>query len=114
MTTRAFSTRAPLYPGRFISLPAGCIRAEGSLRDRLLSLRAGLLDRCGSLFPESGSGSRWFGGNAGGGVFAPRLLEARLLTAAALGDEELMRQALLSCRLVLQGQHPDGSFVRLL
>ena len=110
MTTRAFSTRAPLYPGRFTSLPAGCIRAEGSLRDRLLSLRAGLLDRCGSLFPDSGSGSRWFGGNAGGGVFAPRLLEARLLTAAALGDEELMRQALLSCRLVLQGQHPDGSF----
>ena len=41
---------------------------------------------------------------------APALLEARLLTGAALGDEELSREALGLCRLVLSSQRPDGNF----
>ena len=89
MMTRTFFSRAPLSPGRFAPLPAGAITARGDMRDRLLSLRGGLLSRCDSLFPHTGSGSCWFGGNLEGGMDAANLLEASLLTAALLGDEEL-------------------------
>ena len=110
MTTHAFATRAPLSPGRFTPLPVGSIRAEGAARDRLIALRAGLLARCDALFPEAGRGSCWYGGSLAGGMRAPALLEARILTAAALGDEELSREALTLCRLVLSSQKPDGNF----
>lgn len=110
MTTHAFATRAPLSPGRFTPLSVGSIRAAGAERDRLLSLRAGLLAQCDALFPEAGRQSCWYGGPLAGGMRAPALLEARLLTGAALGDEELSREALGLCRLVLSSQRPDGNF----
>ena len=91
MTTHAFATRAPLSPGRFTPLSVGSIRAAGAERDRLLSLRAGLLAQCDALFPEAGRQSCWSGGPLAGGMRAPALLEARLLTGAARGDEELSR-----------------------
>ncbi|MCI6374529.1 MAG: hypothetical protein MR821_04465, partial [Clostridiales bacterium] len=78
MLTRSFFTRAPLAPARFALLPAGAISARGSLYERLVSLRAGLLSRCASLFPESGGQSVWFGGTQGGGLCAPDALEAAL------------------------------------
>ena len=89
MLTRTFFARAPLAPGRFAPLPVGAVSAQGAMRDRLLALRGGLLSRCASLFPEAGEQSAWFGGALGGGMHAPELLEAMLLTGAQLGDEEL-------------------------
>lgn len=80
------------------------------MRDRLLALRGGLLSRCASLFPEAGEQSAWFGGALGGGMHAPELLEAMLLTGAQLGDEELRREALHLCGLVVEHQREDGSF----
>lgn len=110
MLTRSFFARAPLAPGRFAALPVGAVSARGTMRDRLLALRGGLLSRCASLFPESGEQSVWFGGALGGGMHAPNVLEAMLLTAAELGDEELRRQALSLCSRVVEGQREDGSF----
>ena len=88
MLTRTFFARAPLAPGRFAPLPVGAVSAQGATRDRLLALRGGLLSRCASVFPEAGEQSAWFGGPLGGGMHAPELLEAMLLTGAQLGDEE--------------------------
>ena len=110
MLTRTFFARAPLAPGRFAPLPVGAVSARGAMRDRLLALRGGLLSRCASLFPEAGEQSVWFGGALGGGMHAPELLEAMLLTGAQLGDEELRRQALHLCALVVEHQREDGSF----
>lgn len=110
MLTRSFFTRAPLAPARFAPLPAGAISARGSLYERLVSLRAGLLSRCASLFPESGGQSVWFGGTQGGGLCAPDALEAALLTGALLGDEELRRDSLRLCAQVIDAQREDGSF----
>ena len=110
MLTRTFFSRAPLAPGRFAPLPAGAIAARGALSDRLVSLRAGLLSRCASLFPESGEQSAWFGGTQGGGMTAPDALEASLLTAALLGDEELRRDSMRLCTRVIDAQREDGSF----
>ena len=110
MLTRTFFARAPLAPNRFAPLPAGAISARGDLRDRLLSLRAGLLSRCESLFPHTGSASSWFGGGLTGGYDAANLLEASLLTAALLGDDELRRSSLRLADAVIDGQREDGSF----
>lgn len=110
MLTRTFFARAPLAPGRFAPLPAGAISAQGALRERLISLRAGLLSRCASLFPETGEQSAWFGGDLPGGIAAADALEASLLTGALLGDEELRRDSLRLASLVVDGQREDGSF----
>ena len=53
MLTRTFFARAPLSPSRFAALPVGAVTAKGAMRDRLLSLRGGLLSRCESLFIQS-------------------------------------------------------------
>ncbi|MDO5377875.1 MAG: glycoside hydrolase family 127 protein [Clostridia bacterium] len=110
MLTRTFFARAPLAPGRFAPLPAGAISAQGALRERLISLRAGLLSRCASLFPEVGEQSAWFGGDLPGGIAAADALEASLLTAALLGDEELRRDSLRLVRRVVDAQREDGGF----
>ena len=110
MLTRTFFARAPLSPNRFAALPAGAVTAKGVMRDRLLSLRGGLLSRCESLFPHTGSGSVWFGGELLGGMDAANVLEASLLTSALLGDEELRRASLRLAEAVVDGQREDGSF----
>ena len=110
MLTRTFFARAPLAPGRFAPLPVGAVSAQGATRDRLLALRGGLLSRCASVFPEAGEQSAWFGGPLGGGMHAPELLDAMLLTGAQLGDEELRREALRLCGRVVERQREDGSF----
>ena len=110
MLTRTFFARAPLAPGRYAPLPAGAVTASGLMRDRLVALRGGLLSRCASLFPESGEGSAFFGGSLISGTKAGNLLEAMLLTAAALSDEELRREALRLCTLAVQHQREDGFF----
>jgi len=110
MLTRTFFARAPLAPGRFAPLPAGAVTAKGAMRDRLLSLRGGLLSRCESLFPHTGAKSVWFGGELLGGMDAANVLEASLLTAALLGDDELRRSSLRLCDAVVDGQREDGSF----
>ena len=110
MLTRTFFPRAPLSPGRFAPLPAGAVTARGEMRDRLLALRGGLLSRCESLFPHTGSASSWFGGSLEGGMDAANLLEASLLTAALLGDEELRRASLRLADAVIDAQREDGCF----
>lgn len=110
MLTRTFFHRAPLSPGRFAPLPAGAVTARGEMRDRLLALRGGLLSRCASLFPHTGSGSCWFGGNLEGGMDAANVLEASLLTAALLSDEELRRESLRLADAVVDSQREDGCF----
>lgn len=110
MLTRTFFSRAPLSPGRFAPLPAGAITARGQMRDRLLALRGGLLSRCESLFPHTGSRSCWFGGELEGGMDAANVLEASLLTSALLSDEELRRAALRLADAVVDGQMEDGCF----
>lgn len=110
MLTRTFFARAPLAPGRFAPLPAGAVTAQGALRDKLIALRGGLLSRCASVFPESGEGSVFYGGELTGGMRAPELLDAMLLTGALLGDEELRREALRLANLVVDSQREDGSF----
>ena len=110
MLTRTFFARAPLAPGRFAPLPAGAVTAKGSLHDRLVSLRAGLLSRCASIFPACGAASVWYGGAEAGGMPAADLLEATLLTASLLGDEELRREGLRLAMRVADAQREDGSF----
>lgn len=110
MLTRTFFARAPLAPGRFAPLPAGAITARGEMRDRLIALRSGLLSRCESLFPHTGSQSAWFGGELASGMDAANVLEAALLTSSLLGDEELRRASLHLVDAVLSGQREDGSF----
>ncbi|MBR5301756.1 MAG: glycoside hydrolase family 127 protein [Clostridia bacterium] len=110
MLTRTFFARAPLAPLRFAPLPAGAVIAKGDMRDRLLALRGGLLSRCESLFPHTGANSVWFGGEALGGMDAANVLEASLLTAALLGDEELRRASLRLADAVVNSQREDGSF----
>lgn len=110
MLTRTFFARAPLAPGRFAPLPAGAVTARGEMRDRLIALRSGLLSRCESLFPHTGSKSAWFGGELASGMDAANVLEGALLTSSLLGDEELRRASLRLCDAVLSGQREDGSF----
>ena len=109
MNFRTFPNRAPLTSGRFTPLPAGAVRANGALRERLLALRAGLCDRADTLFPEAGKESSWFGGPLAGGCRASALLEARLLLSAALNDSELRRDSLARVGLVLQHQQASGA-----
>ncbi len=110
MLTRTFFNRAPLVKTRFAQLPVGAISAQGALRSRLLSLRAQLLDRCAALCPQAGERSAWFGGDLEGGMQAPQLLEASLLTAALLGDAPLRESALRLCMKAISLQREDGSF----
>lgn len=111
MLTRTFFSRAPLAPGRFAELPVGAVTtAQGALSERLLSLRAGLLSRCASLFPETGEQGAFYGGSLPGGVRAGSVLEAMLLTSSQLGDEELRRQALSLALRVTKTQREDGFF----
>ena len=110
MLTRTFFARPPLAPGRFAPLPAGAVIAGGCLRTKLVALRGGLLASCASLYPESSEGSAFFGGSLVSGVKAGNLLEAMLLTSAALSDEELRRKALRLLTLAVQHQREDGFF----
>lgn len=110
MLTRSFFNRAPLVKTRFASLPAGAVSAQGSLRSRLLTLRAQLLDRLSALHPSAGERSVWFGGDLEGGMPAPSCLEASLLTASLIGDETLLKEAMRLCMLVVSAQRENGSF----
>ena len=110
MLTRTFFARAPLAPGRFAPLPAGAVRARGDIQKRLVALRGGLLERCESLFAACGESASFYGGALEGGVSAASLLEAMLLTSAALGDNELRGKALRLAGLVTANQREDGSF----
>ena len=110
MLTRTFFSRAPLAPGRYAPLPAGAVTAKGALADRLMALRAGLLSRCVSLFPETGKDCSFYGGTLTGGVRAGDALDAMLLTASQLGDEELRRQVLSLAMSVTATQREDGFF----
>lgn len=110
MLTRTFFNRAPLVKTRFAPLPVGAISAQGALRSRLLTLRAQLLDRCASLCPQAGERSAWFGGDLAGGMQAPQLMEASLLTAALTGDAPLREASLRLCMQVVSLQREDGSF----
>ena len=110
MLTRTFFSRAPLAPSRFAALPAGAISAKGSSADRLLALRAELLSRCAALFPQTGERCAFYGGAQPGGTQAGDLLDAMLLTAAELGDEELLRQGLSLARRAVSAQREDGFF----
>ena len=110
MLTRTFFSRAPLAPGRYAPLPAGAVSAKDASSDRLLALRAGLLSRCASLFPQAEGDCSFYGGRLPGGVMAGNLLEAKLLTAAQLGDEELRREALALAKRACAAQREDGFF----
>lgn len=110
MPTRTFFARAPLTPSFLAPLPAGAISARGDLHTHLVSLRAGLLSRCASVFPETGEQSVFFGGTLPAVTACADLLEASLLTASLLGDEELRREALRLCTLCVKTQREDGSF----
>ena len=110
MLTRSFFSRAPLAPGRFAPLPAGAITARGDMRDRLIALRAGLLSRAASLFPEFSSRSAFFGGDVQAVRGAADLLEAMLYTSALLGDDELAHQAQQLVSLAIESQTEDGCF----
>ena len=81
MLTRTFFSRAPLAPGRYAPLPAGAVTAKGALADRLMALRAGLLSRCVSLFPETGRDCSFYGGMLTGGA---RIMMTGLLCLFAL------------------------------
>ena len=110
MLTRTFFNRAPLVQTRFAPLPVGAVAAQGALRDRLISLRAQLLSRCASLFPQAGEESVWYGGNLPGGRQAADLLDAMLHCSALLGDAELRDHALSLALRIAQSQREDGSF----
>ena len=110
MLTRTFFARAPFTAPRFAPLPAGAVSARGAMRDRLLSLRAGLLSRAVSAFPRDAAQSGWTGADAPADPALPGALEAALLCAAQLGDDELRREALRVCELVAAGQREDGAF----
>jgi len=110
MLTRTFFARSPLAPGRFAPLPAGAVRARGAIREKLVTLRGGLLSRCSSLFAQCGEGAAFYGGTLEGGVPSANLLEAMLLTASVLHDDELRRDALRLVDLVIDHQREDGSF----
>ena len=110
MLTRTFFPRSPLSAGRLAPLPLGAVSAGGSARDHLLSLRAGLLSRSASLWPEAGEQSAFYGGFLPGSIRAPLLLSAMLHIGALLGDNELREEALRRVRLVLDNQREDGSF----
>ncbi len=100
MLTRTFFARSPFTAGRFAPLPAGAISARGTLRDRLLTLRAGLLSKNMSALREQRTLTDTL----------PDTLEAALLVSAQLGDEELRHDALQLCDAVIDTQHEDGSF----
>ena len=110
MLTRTFFNRAPLIKTRFAALPVGALSAQGALRSRLLTLKAQLLDRCAALCPAAGERSAWFGGDLEGGMQAPQLLEASLLTASLLGDAPLRENAMRLCMKVVSLQRENGAF----
>ncbi len=110
MLTRTFFNRSPLTASNTAAFPVGAIRALGTSRDFLLELRAGLLAQSASLFPEAGAESSWYGGPAAGGMLAPHLLEAMVLTAGLLRDTELQREAVRLTDSLLHTQREDGCF----
>ena len=61
MLTQTFFNRAALTGNQLAMLPAGSIRAEGKLREQLITLRAGLLSSVSSLIPAAGPGSCFYG-----------------------------------------------------
>lgn len=100
MLTRTFFPRPPLTEGRFAPLPAGAVQARGEMRERLISLRAGLLSRALSLAAHPDAPSQ------------PDALEAALLASAQLGDDGLGREALRLLGEIVDAQREDGSFGR--
>ena len=110
MLTKTFFNRAPLTGNQLAMLPAGSIRAEGKLREQLITLRAGLLSSVSSLIPAAGPGSCFYGGTLPADPAAARVLEAMLWTSALLADRELERSALSLARQVMEHQREDGSF----
>ena len=110
MLTKTFFNRAPLTGNQLAMLPAGSIRAEGKLREQLITLRAGLLSSVSSLIPTAGPGSCFYGGTLPADPAAARVLEAMLWTSALLADRELERSALSLARQVMEHQREDGSF----
>ena len=110
MLTKSFFNRSPFVGNQFVPLPLGAIRASGSMQEKLITLRAGLLSHVPSLVPEAGKDSAFFGGNLAGGLYAPRYLEALLLTSALLSDQELQQSALALVDLAVASQREDGAF----
>ena len=104
----AYSSRAPLTPGRFSFLPVGAVRARGELRQKLQLLKDNLLQKTDLISPESGMKSAWFGGPLNADLAAPNVLEAKLLISTLLPDPALRREALEQLSIVCQMQNEDG------
>lgn len=115
MLTPTFMSRAPLTQCALSPLPVWSVLAADSLREKLIETRAGLLSRAASIAPHAGPNSAWFGGsiqpaNDAEAMQAPDLLEAKLITAALLSDNELKTEALSLIGLVCRNQREDGDF----
>ena len=102
------SARPPLTPGRFAFLPLGAVRARGDLAETLRRLKARLVDPFGSLHPQSGQESAWFGGSLPADQTAADLLEAKLYLSALLPDAALRREALFKLTQIGERQDAGG------
>lgn len=101
----------PLYPNVFIELPLGNIKAEGWLKNMLVSQAEGATGHLDELYPQvMGKRNGWLGGDGDQWERGPYWIDGLLPLAYILNDENLIAKTTPWIEWALASSKEDGQF----
>lgn len=101
----------PLRPNVFIELPLGCIKAEGWLKNMLLSQAEGATGHLDELYPQvMGERNGWLGGDGDQWERGPYWIDGLLPLAYILDDEKLIAKTTPWIEWALASSKENGQF----
>ncbi len=104
------STRAPLQPAAFLSLPLGAVRPQGWLLDQLRIQAEGLTGYLDEFWPDVGLNCGWLGGSGDDWERAPYYCDGLVVLAYLLDDQRLIVKAGKYVAWMLNSAQPNGQF----
>ncbi|MDR1809182.1 MAG: glycoside hydrolase family 127 protein [Prevotella sp.] len=105
------NNHAPLRLNPYIELPLGNIKAEGWLKEMLLTQKNGLTGRLDELYPlVMGKTNGWLGGDGDQWERGPYWIDGLLPLAYILEDKELIEKTKPWIEWTLNSQKEDGYF----
>ncbi|MBO5420118.1 MAG: glycoside hydrolase family 127 protein [Bacteroidales bacterium] len=102
---------APLRPNSFIELPLGSIKAEGWLREMLVSQAEGATGHLDELYPQvMGERNGWLGGDGDQWERGPYWIDGLLPLAYILDDQKLIDKTTPWIEWALASSQESGQF----
>ncbi|HZK92957.1 MAG TPA: beta-L-arabinofuranosidase domain-containing protein [Prolixibacteraceae bacterium] len=105
------NNRQPLIEKPYMELPLGAIKAEGWLKDQLVSQKNGLTGNLDTQYEQvMGKRNGWLGGDGDVWERGPYWIDGLLPLAYILNDKALIEKTKPWIEWALRSQRPDGYF----